>query len=549
MSFLENTHLNSWVLGVVCGFTIHHGIFRNGEWHVYAPRIIVGHAWIFFAIILASYIGRGHVLGLVCNMLLWATYGYLPGLMLSIAMYRVFFHRLTKADFPGPWYARITKMWHVWACRYSKNHVVLDSMYQKYGDFVRTGPSELTIFRPEIFMALDGPHSECMKSDWYDILIPNLALVTARDRGTHAARRRQWNRAFSSKALQIHEQKIMCHLNELDRHIETDAKEAHISNARNLFYWFAFDAMGDFVLGKPFGMQQNQAWHHVIFRLQRALSLLGPLSPAPWLIHVGFHLAPRILQLKDWFDMVAWCQIQMDMRIKDSSRYQKPDITHYIMMEDVESQEIIDNALAWLSGDSLQAIVAGSGPIANALMGLFTEMGRTPSAQEKLHHELRNIDVSDITTLANLPFLNACIDETLRLYPALMTGGTRTTTQNGMIIAGRFIPPYTTIVAPQYLISRRHDCFLDPLRFVPERWTTSPEMVLNASATKPFGTGHTSCVGRPLALDSLRLVTARLIKKYRFNFAPGEDGSGMGKHLKDQFVPNPGGLQLCFQLR
>ncbi|KAI5862504.1 cytochrome P450 [Durotheca rogersii] len=549
MSVFGTATLNAWLIGVVCGFVAHHGIFTKGEWHVHAPRIIVGHVWVFLTPTLASWITNGRGVGIVCNALAWMTCGYLPGLLLSIIIYRIFFHRLTKAAFPGPWYARITKLWHVWACRDSRNHIVLDKLHRKYGDFVRTGPSELTIFRPEIFLATDGPHSECMKSDWYDILVPNLALVTARDRETHAVRRRQWNRAFSTKALQVHEQKIMCHLNELDRHIEADAKGSYVSNARNLFYWFAFDAMGDFVLGKPFGMQQNQEWHHIIFRLQRALSLLGPLSPTPWLIHVGFQLAPRVFRLRDWFDMVAWCQTQMDARIKDTSRYQEPDITHYIMMEDVKNKEIINNALAWLSGDSLQAIVAGSGPIANALLGLFTEVGRSPTAQEKLYHELKDTDVSDIKALANLPFLNACIDETLRLYPALMTGGTRMTTQNGMTVAGRFIPPYTTIVAPQYLISRRQDCFLDPLRFVPERWTTRPEMVLNASATKPFGTGHTSCVGRPLAIDSLRLVTARLIKKYKFKFAPGEDGSGMDKHMKDQFVPNPGNLQLCFKLR
>ncbi|KAI1662063.1 cytochrome P450 [Daldinia decipiens] len=549
MSFSGNPTLDAWMVGIVCGLIAHHGIFIKGEWHIQAPRIIVGHLWIFFVLTLASYITRGHGFGKIFDVLLLMSSGYLPGLLFSIIIYRFFFHQLTQTTFPGPWYARITKLWHVWACRDSKNHVVLNRLQNKYGDFVRTGPSELTIFRPEIFMALDGPHSECMKSDWYDLLIPNLALVTARDRGTHAVRRRQWNRAFSTKALQLHDRKIMRHLDELDRHIEAEAKGRRVSNARNLFYWFAFDAMGDFVLGKSFGMQQNQEWHHVIFRLQRALSLLGPLSPAPWLIHVGFQLAPRILQLKDWFDMVAWCQTQMDMRIKDSSRYQEPDITHYIMMEDVENQKIIDDARAWLSGDSLQAIVAGSGPIANALLGTFTELGRDHTTQEKLYYELMDIDVSDTKVLANLPFLNACIDETLRLYPALMTGGTRMTTQKGMTIAGRFIPPYTNIVAPQYLISRRQDCFVDPLKFVPERWTTSPEMLLNPSATKPFGTGHTSCVGRPLAIDSLRFVIARLVKKYQFSFAPGEDGSGMGEHLKDQFVPNPGSLHLCFELR
>lgn len=151
----------------------------------------------------------------------------------------------------------------------------------------------------------------------------------------------------------------MTHLDHLDRRIEADIRSGNISNARNLFYWFAFDAMGDFVLGKPFGMQQNQQWHHIVARLQRALSLLGPLSPTPWLVHIGFKLVPRIFRLKDWFDIVAWCQNQMRSRIEDHTRFQERDITHYIMMENDENKEVINDALLWLSGDSLQTMVAG----------------------------------------------------------------------------------------------------------------------------------------------------------------------------------------------
>lgn len=74
--------------------------------------------------------------------------------------------------------------------------------------------------------------------------------------------------------------------------------------------------------------------------------------------------------------------------------------------------------------------------------------------QDQLYHVIKDVDVSDIKKLANSAFLNACIEETPSLYPALMIGGTRMTTKNGMVVAGKFIPPYTNIVAPQYLISR-----------------------------------------------------------------------------------------------
>ncbi|KAK7999596.1 benzoate 4-monooxygenase cytochrome P450 [Apiospora arundinis] len=128
-------------------------------------------------------------------------------------------------------------------------------------------------------------------------------------------------------------------------------------------------------------------------------------------------------------------------------------------------------------------------------MGLFTEMGHNQKALEHLYQEVKDMDVTNAKKLAN--------EETLRLYPALITGGSRMARQKDMVVAGRWIPPYTTIVAPPYLIARRDDCFVQPHKFVPERWTTAPEMVLNASAFRLFGTGHTSCVCRPLTMDDV----------------------------------------------
>jgi hypothetical protein len=55
----------------------------------------------------------------------------------SITIYRIFFHQLKR--FPGPRLASLTKLWHVWKCRDSRGHLVLQAWYEEYGEFVRTG--------------------------------------------------------------------------------------------------------------------------------------------------------------------------------------------------------------------------------------------------------------------------------------------------------------------------------------------------------------------------------------------------------------------------
>lgn len=148
-----------------------------------------------------------------------------------------------------------------------------------------------------------------------------------------------------------------------------------------------------------------------------------------------------------------------------------------------------------------------SEPTAAALIGIFCELAKHPEHIDKVYEELKDVDVTDLKTLTSLPHLNAVINEGLRLYPALLTGGARKTTENGATIGGTFIPPNTTIIAPRHVISRSEsslvalrpslkltiasgeDCFERPNEFIPERWSTRPEMVRNASAFAPFGTG------------------------------------------------------------
>lgn len=535
-------------IGVFLGVLAHKALFIHGEWHVRAPEIFILHTTLLVSLHVGKALYNTTSVGVLCDAMLWIIYCYIASLLTSITVYRAFFHPLTKAVIPGPWYLRLSKLPHVWAARKSKNYLFLEDLHQKYGDFVRTGPAEITIFHPEVHNVLDSPRSECIKSEWYDLLYPFLSLVSARNKEIHAARRREWVRGFTSKALGQHEEKVLKHVDELEWRIEQDALLQKPSEVRDLFYWFGFDAMGDFVFNKSFDMLSNQKWHHIVLRLQRALSLLGPLSPAPWLVQLGLRLGPRVWVLGDWHDSVDWARNTMKTRLEEGwAKQAAPDLTHYMMEQGVE--KVTEESLYWMNGDSLLAIVAGSEPTAYVLIATFCELAKHPHHAEKIYEEVQDVDVTDQKSLNRLPHLNAVINETLRLYPVLLTGGARKTMDEGIIVGGIRIPSYTTVVAPRYSISRREDCFEQPTTFIPERWTTRPEMIRNVAAFNPFSIGHNSCLGRLLAMDTMRYVTARLVKKYRFHLAPGETGMSVFDDMADQFTANPGKLTLCFELR
>ena len=62
---------------------------------------------------------------------------YTLSLLTSIVVYRKCFHRLRH--FPGPFMAGVSKLWQTSKTLDSQNHVLLDRLYDEYGDFVRTG--------------------------------------------------------------------------------------------------------------------------------------------------------------------------------------------------------------------------------------------------------------------------------------------------------------------------------------------------------------------------------------------------------------------------
>ena len=110
-------------------------------------------------------------------------------------------------------------------------------------------------------------------------------------------------------------------------------------------------------------------------------------------------------------------------------------------------------------------------------------------------------------------------------------------------------------------------CFEQATEFIPERWYSKPEMIKNKNAYAPFALGlpplhlssfrHTnanfpgrySCVGKNLALQELRYVTALLASKYDISFPPGEDGRSVEEDTLDQFTSNPGDLRVVFRAR
>jgi hypothetical protein len=200
------------IFAFLLGVLAHRLIFAYGEWHLQATTVLKVHFLMWTLIVLAQSSYMISLTALRTSSLL--ALAYTTGLFGSMTIYRILFHSLR--EYPGPFLARVTKLWHTMHCLDSKNHLLMERLRRKYGDFVRTGmkgsssgksktdpkigPNELTVFHPDTLHTIyDGIKNPFSKPAWYDSLRPYTGLNTHRSKYVHDHRRRIWDYAFSTK--------------------------------------------------------------------------------------------------------------------------------------------------------------------------------------------------------------------------------------------------------------------------------------------------------------------------------------------------------------
>ncbi|KAG8532538.1 uncharacterized protein KY384_002415 [Bacidia gigantensis] len=187
----------------------------------------------------------------------------------------------------------------------------MDRLQREYGDFVRTGPNELTIFKPEAYSVLHGSQSRCTKAAWYDVLKPNDSMHSTRIKAVHGERKRVWDRAFSTKAVAGYEPRILKHLDTLDQRLSSI--EGHVVNATDLVFFFVADVVGDIVSGVDFAMTRTGKKHFAADLLSSGFKPVGYLNPIPWLL-VFLMAVPGFLG--PYQRVVKWSKKEVERRLQ-----------------------------------------------------------------------------------------------------------------------------------------------------------------------------------------------------------------------------------------
>jgi len=184
---------------------------------------------------------------------------------------------------------------------------------------------------------------------------------------------------------------------------------------------------------------------------------------------------------------------------------------------------------------------AGSGTTSNTLAFLIYALARPEGQryQDELRKELL-ANGNDYFTVKDLPYLNAVIKETLRLFPTIVSTLPRIL-ETDQMIAGFNLPKGTVVGMQNYVHHRDPILFPQPDEFIPDRWLIEDTKNLNDALT-PFSLGHRNCIGQNLAKIELYGAVSQIFKSLRLTLNKSMTEGDMD--LEDRFAAAPRGRKL-----
>jgi cytochrome P450 len=179
-----------------------------------------------------------------------------------------------------------------------------------------------------------------------------------------------------------------------------------------------------------------------------------------------------------------------------------------------------------LRDEAVSMMLAGFETTGHLIPWILHDLAIHPAHQRRLVDEIDQRvgqRIPGAEEVMGLPFLNAVVDEALRLHPPVWAWTKRALEDD--VISGRRIRAGSMLYLSPYL-THRHPLFWDrPDEFDPDRWT--PELREKTKlAFFPFGMGPRTCVGRHFALLEVKLVLIRILQNWKLEPVPGHQTEG-----------------------
>jgi cytochrome P450 len=269
--------------------------------------------------------------------------------------------------------------------------------------------------------------------------------------------------------------------------------------------------------GTLYTVPSYRACLHATARAQS--SLVWAYEWYPFLTKLSKLVSPQFREY--WRLNEGWNDIVWHRACKRLRRYQageELDDFFASLMED-KSGNVNNMEFGEVVAEISIMMNAGSDTTAIAMSNAMFLLLKNPQCLAKLRDEIDTVldeeddAVAPYDKVRHLPYLRACLDEALRIFPPTSFGLPRRTPAEGSIILDDFIPGETSVSISAYVAHRNPTLFPDPEKFRPERWLGE-----NGKELQPyfitFSAGARGCIGRNISYLEQTVVLATVVHRY-----------------------------------
>jgi cytochrome P450 len=460
--------------------------------------------------------------------------------------------------FPAPSYAGLSSLWRILQNLKCRHFLAVHDAHRKLGTHVRIAPNHVSIADPQAMNDIYGHGANMLKDAWYDGgagVYRNMA--DARIKAEHQAKRKMLAHLFAQKTIAGLEPVVVNTTAILAAQIEEHVSAGKTINLRRYMNYYTIDLFSELLYGNTLGCLERGN------DLVNAETPEGKVYQVPFIksLHqstvIGTALGMEAPLLPVTKRLLAWHPYK-----KSASDYEHI-IYHNTKkrLRDTDAEDDIFSKLltnskgehVGLSAGEILAecsvmMNAGTDTTTAALTNTIFLLYKHPKILAKLREELDvatgTCEVPSYDTLNSLPYLRACIEESLRIRPASSMGLPRVVPKGGRVIAGQFIDEDVTVSVPTYTLLREASAFDKPEEFNPDRWTTGDKEKMS-KAHLPFSTGPRACIGRNIAYFEQLLVVGTLVRLYDFEF----ESEDFELQTLERFNSNPGEMVVSCRRR
>ncbi|XP_058093543.1 probable (S)-N-methylcoclaurine 3'-hydroxylase isozyme 2 [Magnolia sinica] len=295
-------------------------------------------------------------------------------------------------------------------------------------------------------------------------------------------------------------------------------KEGEVVKIAEIVFGTLFNIFGNLIYSKDVFDLSDPSGGEIKGQIWRLMELGNSTNPADYFPILGeFDLFRQRRAVADCLHQIydVWNAILRERREKKEAD-SNHDFTNVLLKANLNDHQI--NALL------MEMFGAGTETSASTIEWAMAELIKNPDIMSKVRSELDRVvgpKMVKESDLPSLPYLQACVKETLRLHPPTPLLLPHRALEKCQLF-DYTIPKDCQLMVNAWAIGRDPKTWNDPMTFVPERFLNSTvDYKGNDFELIPFSAGRRICPGVPLASQFIPLIVASLVQNFVWGLPNG----------------------------